>query len=137
MTKQTYFGVTTRQQRYLLFETWEATGKVGEACSKARVVPQTFYNWKARFLEKGYAGLDEPESRAPKNPNRSSAEVEGRVIEMKQQHPEWGKVRIADEMAKEKNWERIVSHNTVKRILVDAGLWITAQTRAKKKPDLR
>jgi hypothetical protein len=33
--KRTYYGFTTPQQRKLLFETWEATGSVTDACRKA------------------------------------------------------------------------------------------------------
>jgi hypothetical protein len=49
--KRTYYGFTTPQQRKLLFETWEATGSVTEACRKARVSRGLFYYWKARFDE--------------------------------------------------------------------------------------
>jgi hypothetical protein len=47
---------TTAQQRKLLFETWEATGNVTAACRKAHVGRGTFYYWKPRFDEYGYAG---------------------------------------------------------------------------------
>ena len=42
---------------------------------------------------------------------------------MKKDHADWGKRRIADEMAKANHWEPIVSPNTVRRILDTAGLW--------------
>ena len=42
-TKRTYFGRTTPDQRRLLFETWQATGNVSQACTVARVCRQTFY----------------------------------------------------------------------------------------------
>jgi hypothetical protein len=42
-----------------------------------------------------------------------------------------GKQRIADELAKANNWVPIVSPNTVKRILIDAGLW-TPREASKK-----
>jgi len=130
--KRTYFRPTTAQQRRLLFETWEATGNVTKACQKARVSRRTFYNWKPRFDQKGYAGLETPESRAPKEPHRKSDEIEKQVVEMRRQNPEWGKRRIADELAKANNWVPVVSPNTVKRILQDAGLWSEPEASAKK-----
>lgn len=130
--KRTYFPTSTAQQRRLLFEVWEETGDRKEACQRAHLSKSTFYNWKHRFEEGGYAALDEPGSHAPHNPKLASAEVGSRVVGMRQQHPEWGKQRIADEVAKGNNWVPLVSPNTVKRILKDAGLWPQAESEAKK-----
>jgi len=121
--KTTYFRQTTAQQRRLLFETWEATGNVSEACRKARVSRQTFYNWKERFQTDGNAGLEVPKSHAPNNPQKTPAEIQEQVINLRLENPQWGKRRIADEMAKANNWVPLVSPNTVKRILRDAGLF--------------
>jgi len=124
--------MTTASQRQLLFETWEATGRVTEACAKAHVGRGTFYYWKPRFDEGGYASLETFASRAPKEPVRIAEEVEVQVIEMRREHPNWGKRRIADELAKGNNWVPLVSPNTVRRILRDAGLWSEPETTAKK-----
>jgi transposase len=121
--KRTYYGYTTYQQRKLLFETWEETGKITLACKKAHVSRGLFYYWKARFDEKGYAGLEEFESREAHKLNKKEESVEQKVIETKKEHEEWGKRRIADELAKANNWVPIVSANTVRRILHTAGLW--------------
>ena len=75
-TKRTYYRETTPQQRRLLFETWEASGNVTRACRKAHVGRGTFYYWKPRFEEQGYAGLEEFASRAPKEHPRTAPEVE-------------------------------------------------------------
>ena len=121
--KRTYYGYTTYQQRKLLFETWKETGKITLACKKAHVSRGLFYRWEARFDEKGYAGLEEFESREAHKLNRKEESIEQKVIEMKKGHADWGKRRIADEMAKANHWEPIVSANTVRRILHTAGLW--------------
>lgn len=126
-TKRIPFRQTTAQQRKLLFETWEATGSVTQACHKAHVGRGTFYYWKPRFDEHGYAGLEEFASRAPKEPDRTPADVEQKVIALRSEHSEWGKRRITDELAKANNWVPLVSPNTVKRILEDAGLWERAK----------
>jgi transposase len=131
-TKRTYFGFSTAQQRKLLFETWEATGSVTEAYRKAHLSRGTFYYWKARFDQYGYAGLDEFESRAAHKLNYKSTEIRTRVIEMRRQNPDWGKARIAHEMAKNNNWVPLVSPNTVKRILQSADLWPTSATEKKR-----
>lgn len=135
--KRTYLPPTTEQQRRFLFETWEETGDRKEACRRARVSEGTFYKWKPRYEAHGYAGRKEPKSRAPHTRYQTPQGVEKQVVEMKQNHSEWGKRRIADELAKENNWVPLVGcplgANTVKRIRQDAGLWPEAESVAKKR----
>jgi len=132
--QRTYFGFSTPQQRKLLFEAWEATGSVTQACQRARLSRGLFYYWKARFDQFGYAGLEEFRSRAAHQLNHKSPEIVQGVTEMRRQNPDWGKARIAQEMAKANNWVPLVSPNTVKRILQDAGLWPERGVGEKKKP---
>jgi transposase len=134
LKKVTYFPRTTAQQRHLLFATWEATGSVKQACHKARVGKKVFYRWKPRFETGGYDALQVPQSHAPKHPRKIASDVAQRVIAMKRTHPAWGKRRIADELAKGQNWVRVVSPNTVKRILKEAELW-PEPGRSEKKSD--
>jgi transposase len=131
--KRTYFGFSTFQQRKLLFETWEASGSINQACQEARLSRRSFYYWKARFDEFGYAGLEEFASRVAHKLNYKNAEIEQRVVEMRRENPNWGKARIAQEMAKANNWVPLVSPNTVKRILRDANLWPECGVGGKKK----
>lgn len=131
--KRVHFPFTTPQQRRLLFEVWEETSSVTEACRRAHVGRGTFYYWKPRFEKRGYAGLEEFSSRAPRNPRRTAKEIEQRVIEMRREHPDWGKLRIADELAKANNWVRVISPNTVRRILREAGLWEEQARPGRKK----
>ena len=132
-SKHTYYGYSTYQQRQLLFELWEKTGKVSQSCQKAHVSRGLFYHWKPRFDEKGYAGLEEFDSREAHNPNKKDENIERQVIDLKKGDVTWGKRRIAEELAKANNWEPIVSANTVRRILRTAGLWPESSTGEKKK----
>lgn len=120
---RTYFPLTTASQRRLLFRTWEETGDVEDACRAAHMGRRTFYYWRPRFLAGGYAALEACASRAPRQPARTPPEVEQHVIALRQEHPTWGKQRLADELAKANAWVPLLSPNTVKRILRDAGLW--------------
>jgi len=127
-----YFRPTTAQQRRLLFERWAETGNVTKACQEARVSRRTFYRWKSRFDQAGYAGLETAASHTPKEPHKTLSRIEQQVIEMRRQQPDWGKQRIADELSKANNWVPVVSPNTVRRILQEAGLWSVPETTAKK-----
>ncbi|MEM7536149.1 MAG: helix-turn-helix domain-containing protein [Chloroflexota bacterium] len=123
ITVKTYYRVTTVQQRKLLFRTWEETGNVTLAAQKAKVSRGTFYNWQERYEKNGFAGLEKYGSKAPKKTRKVSKEIEEKVIEKRRKNPKWGKQRIADEMMKENEWQPVVSANTVRRILEEAGLW--------------
>jgi transposase len=131
--KKTYYGFTTKQQRKMLFEAWESTGSVTQACRQARVSRGTFYHWKKQFDEKGYGGLEEFGSRVAHHLRSKSTAIEQEVIHMRQEHPAWGKLRIAQEMAKGHNWTPLISPNAVRRILEDAGLWQPPNAAKKKR----
>jgi transposase len=126
-----HFPLTTAQQRRLLFATWEATGDVAVACATAHVGRGTFYYWKKRFTEGGYAALEQFARCVPHHTRRTAAEVEAEVIALRQQQPGWGMQRLADELAKSHGWVPLVCANTVKRILRDAGLWAPLTAPAK------
>jgi transposase len=129
--KGVYFRTSTAQQRKLLFETWEATGSVTQACIRARVSRTMFYYWKARFMEQGYPGLEESKSHTPKKLPWKDKRIEEQVIAMYRAHPDWGKKRIEQELAKANNWVPVISPNTVRRILQDANLWTSSGEKKK------
>ncbi len=131
-----HFPRTTADQRKFLFETWEASQDVTAACQRAHVARGTFYYWQPRFETGGYAALEQCQSHAAKEPARTAPDIELRVIDLRRQNPKWGKRRIADELAKANCWEPLISPNTVKRILIDAGLWTPLLATAKKGGDI-
>ena len=131
-TQHIHFPCTTADQRKLLFETWEASHDVTVSCRRAHVARGTFYYWQPRFETGGYAALEHCQSHAAKEPVRTAPDIEQRVIDLRRHNPKWGKRRIADELAKANHWEPLLSPNTVKRILIDAGLWTPLLATAKK-----
>ncbi len=121
--QRVHYPRTTPSQRRKVFEVWEDTGEIATACQKAGVSEGTFYYWRPRFETGGYEAVEQFASHAPKEPNRTPVEIEQAVIAIRQQNESWGKRRIADELAKKNNWVAVISPNTVKRILQEAGLW--------------
>ena len=130
--KRIHFPMTTASQRRLLFETWEATGDVALACRTAHIGRATFYYWKPRFMAGGYAALSSFASRAPRRTRRLAPAIAQQVIALQHDHPDWGKDRIADELTKANGWVPVISPNTVRRILRDAGGWDDPTAAAKK-----
>ena len=134
MSKQRiYYPRTTYSQRQLLFQVWEETQNVSEACRQARIGKSTFYYWKPRFEAGGYEALKEVKKSGPSKGMWVAAEIQEKVAAMKKAHPKWGKQRIADELAKGNSWVPLVSVNTVRRILQEKGLWEEVVETAEKK----
>ena len=129
---RTYFPRTTPSQRRLLCETWQATGDIAHAGQVAHVGRRTFYYWKPRFLAGGYPALQAFASQAPHHPRRTAPAVVAQVLALKQEQPEWGRRRLADELAKAHGWVPLVSPSTVKRILRAAGFWPAPAVPAKR-----
>ena len=131
--KRTYYPPTTPQQRKKLFESWEQNKNISAACRKAHVGRGTFYNWKPRFLKAGSAGLESyAKLGAPVGTGRVAAEIQNKVLDRHAAHADWGKQRLADELSKANNWVPLVSPNSVRRILCEAGLWGSEGRKRKK-----
>ena len=87
------------------------------------------YNWKSRFEAGDDAALEKLKSHAPKQPRRTPDSICEQIILMRQHHPDWGKRRIAVELKKSNGWVALVSPNTVRRILIEAGMWEPPATK--------
>lgn len=122
--KRPYYRPTTADQRKLMLAVYQQTDSPRKACAAAHVGMSTFYHWRQRFEEGGYAALEECRSHAPHTfPNQLAAAVVEEVKAAKGEHPEWGRRRIAAELGKAHGWQPVVSASEVRRILVEAGLW--------------
>lgn len=122
--KRTYFRPTTAQQRRLLFETYEQSHNVDEACRVAHVARRTFYYWLSRFRAGGYAALVETRSRAPHKtriPPTPQAIID-EVVAYRLAQPQAGYRRIANELKKAHDWQAVISPTQVRRILLPRGL---------------
>ena len=122
--KRVYYRPTTAQQRRHLFEVYEETGNVEQACQQAHVGIRTFYYWLGRFRDGGYAALDTTRSRAPHRTRIAptpQAIVE-EVIAYKQAHPKAGYRSISDALRAAHDNQPTISPTQVRRILLKAGL---------------
>jgi transposase len=109
----------------------EQLGNVSEACKLAKVSRKTYYRWKPRYAEEGIEGLREPKSHAVHNPQTIDSQIERRIIELRREHPNWGKKRIAQWIWKENGWKRVVAIETVRNVLDRHGLWKNGERKKK------
>ena len=122
--KRVYYGQTTEQQRRHMVEVYESTGNKSEACRQAKVSRGTFYLWYPRYQEGGWGALKEGKScAAHTHLNAKPPEIVQRVRELNEEHPDWGRHRIANQINKEHNWEKMIGASTVRDILVREGRW--------------
>ena len=122
--KRAYFRSTTPQQRRLLFETYEQTHDIDEACRVAHVARRTFFYWQRRYRAGGLAAVEHELSRAPHQtrlPPTPETTVQ-EVIAFRKAHPQAGYRRIAAELKKAHAWQAVISPSQVSRILHRAGL---------------
>jgi transposase len=118
----------------LLFEAYERTGDVLEACRVAHVGRRTFYYWLPRFREGGYEALEKERSRAPHRtriPPLSKGIVE-EIIVYKREHPQAGYRSIANALRKAHSWQAVVGPTKVRDVLIKAGL-VTPRGRVVSK----
>lgn len=122
--KRPYFRPTTPAQRHLLFETYEATGDVVEACAKAHVGLGTFYYWRPRFEAGGYEALEQERSRAPHRTRIPpiAPEIVQEVIAYKRAHSEAGYRTVAQRVRQAHDWQPVIGPSKVRLILLEAGL---------------
>ena len=92
-----------------------------------------YYRWKPRYDKDGIDGLRTPKSHAPQNPQTIDPQIEQRIIELKREHPKWGKKRIAQWIWKEHSWEKVVAVNTVRNVLRRHGLWRNEKRKKTRK----
>jgi hypothetical protein len=132
--KRIHYPDTTYSQRQVLFQVWEETQSVTEACRQARTSLRVniLLLRKERFEQGGYEALKKPKKPGPEKGIRVASEIQEKVVAMKEAHPEWGKRRIADELAKANSWVPVISPNAVRRILVENDRWPETEQRDKK-----
>jgi hypothetical protein len=122
--KRVYYRPTTPQQRRLLFEAYEKSGSVPEACRQAHVGRGTFYYWLPRFRERGYAGLEKERSRAPHRTRIPpiADEIIQEVIAYKRAHPQAGYRSVANGVRQAHGWQPVIGPTKVRKVLIAAGL---------------
>jgi transposase InsO family protein len=84
-------------------------------CREFGISRPTGYLWRKRYQEAGLAGIAERSRRPRQSPERSSAELEQRVVEMRRRYPDWGARKLQVLLARE---QVAITRSTVHRILL-------------------
>ena len=92
--------VSVVEQRYRAVLEVKAGVPVTEAAARAGVSRQSVHAWLRRYEQGGLGALADRSRRPESCPHQVSAEVEAAVCEMRREHPKWGPLRLAHELAK-------------------------------------
>lgn len=83
-------------------------------CQEFEISRPTGYLWLKRYEESGVAGIAELSRRPHHSPERTPAELEERVVQVRKQYPDWGARKLKVVLEREKVQ---VTHSTIQRIL--------------------
>jgi len=115
--RRKYRRLTTFLQRKLMIETYLDTHNITKSCRKAGVAINTFRRWYSRYLEDGLEGIKKPKCHTNKHLGRIEGKYKNRIIELKKEHPKWGRRAIASVICNENNGKKIISPSGVQKIL--------------------
>jgi len=103
-----------------------------EPCRECGIGTKCGYKWKKRFLEEGYAGLEE-HSRKPLANSRSIPEpVSVEMLRTKKLHPAWGAKKILETYKRNHAGKHAPARGSVENLFVRAGC-----TGARRRRNLR
>jgi transposase InsO family protein len=89
---------------------------VREICRRFQLSPKTFYKWLKRSRNEGEQGLGNRSRRPQHSPDRASAAVEQKVLEVRARHPSWGARKIRRILVNQAETE-VPTNSTIHRIL--------------------
>jgi transposase InsO family protein len=83
-------------------------------CREFEISRPTGYLWLKRYEESGVAGIAELSRRPHHSPERTPAELEERVVQVRKQYPDWGARKLKVVLARGKVQ---LTHSAIQRIL--------------------
>jgi transposase len=124
------------EQRYRAVLEAASGVPVTEVAARYEVSRQSVHAWITRYRGGGLGALADRPRRPDTCPHQLSAQVEAGVCEMRREHPRWGPLRIAHELAKA-GVSPVPSRMSAYRALVRHGLVQPGARKRRKDISLR
>ena len=105
-----------------VFEYQQHERTMKELCQRYEIARETGYVWLRRYGETGIKGLMERSRAAGRYPNQTSAEVEEKVLELRQAHSRWGPRKLKWMLEREEPGRRWPAASTIGALLKREGL---------------
>jgi transposase InsO family protein len=88
-------NVDEQRMRFVVLAHREEKEKtMGELCEEFQISRPTGYEWLRRYEKNGLAGVVEKSRRPRRSPSQTEVGIEERVVELRQQRPDWGAKKI-------------------------------------------
>ena len=92
-----------------------------ELCREYSISTKSGYKWRKRFVEEGYAGLEEYSRRPISNSRCLPEPVSVELLRIKKLHPTWGAKKILAIYKRNNNGKYTPVRSTIERLFVRAG----------------
>jgi transposase InsO family protein len=106
-----------------------------ELCREFGISRKTGYKLFNRYNQEGIAGLNARSRKPRRSINKTTDEIEEKILTARDLHPSWGGEKLLRYL-KNKGYENLPTEKTIDRILKRNGL-ITAEESEKRKPWIR
>jgi len=93
-------NVDDQRMRFVMWASRPGT-TMRQACEEFQISRPTGYEWLRRYKAGGIAGVVEKSRRPLHSPTQTAVEIEQRVVELRQQRPDWGARKLQVLLAQE------------------------------------
>jgi transposase InsO family protein len=107
---------------------------MAELCASFGICRDTGYVWVRRYREQGIKGLVELNRAARHHPNRTAAEIEQAVLQLRQAHMRWGPRKLKRILERDQPGRHWPATSTMGEIVRRAGLVVPRKKRRRTEP---
>ena len=105
-----------------------------ELCQRYGITRETGYVWIRRYREKGIEGLIERSRSALRHENQTAAEIEQKVLELRQAHMRWGPRKLKRVLERDEPGRAWPAASTIGTLLKREGLVVARRKRRRTAP---
>ena len=119
------------QRQRLIEQLLLPNANVSEICKFFKVSRKTAYKWLSRYRLGGLSSLVDRSKKPVSNPNRSSPEMEARIVQLHHENPYWGPRKLRDCLLHVQNMSDVPSHTTLGRVLKRQDCQVITSNKSK------
>jgi transposase InsO family protein len=117
-----------------VFEYEQGHRSMTELCQRYEIARETGYVWIRRYRERGLDGLVEQSRAAWRHGNQTAAEIEQKVLELRQAHMRWGPRKLKRILERDEPGRVWPAASTIGTLLKREGLVVARRKRRRTAP---
>lgn len=123
------------RQRLSWMDMYRECGCAAKVSRHFGIPLRTFWRWKKRYDPWDLTSLESRSRKPKRSPHKTEQSTEMKILELKKEHPRWGKEKLA--LLLKRDYNIHISSSTVYRILKKHKLAIKYRTKKRKTPKPR